>query len=146
MGEHDFAGEAQVQTGSFHLPAARTVSPIKAFKDKFAVGWRNGRPSIGNAHQCVIRPRQQLETNQTSNVIVFEGIAGEVLQSLFQNVSVSVDVNVRRNPVLRLCAAMPPKETWTSSRLRRKCRKSVSVLYFCERDWLFKRYRIIQAR
>ena len=48
-------------------------------------------------NQNVIRLHHQLEANQAAGMVVFDGIAGKVLQRLFQQVRVGVDVDVGWN-------------------------------------------------
>ena len=93
MGSDDFASETQPQAGSLDSSAAGGVGPVKTLKNPVPVSRWNLHSGVGDSNQRVIRLRLQLELNHPSVMIVFDGIAGEVLQRLFQKIRVGVDVD-----------------------------------------------------
>ena len=87
------------------------VGAVEPLEHALAVGGRDARPSVGNADADTISVSCQPEADPPVRLVVFHGIAGQVLHGLFQKVCVGGDLHLCCQIVLhtqgrRLCLAV----------------------------------------
>lgn len=99
VGANNFARQAEAKPRAIHALAPGLIHAEESLKDSFVVCWWYLRAGIHNAHNYMIHLSHQLEANQAVGMIVFDCIAGEILQRLFQQVGIGVDLEVGRNLV-----------------------------------------------